>query len=243
MMQISERGLALVESFEGGQSPDGLFRAYWDAYGRVWTIGYGETHGVHQGMVWTKEQAEADLRTRMDREYLPSIRGLDVPLNPNQVDALCSFVWNLGPGAMQWDVGRYLRAREYRAAADALLAYDRAGGQILAGLVGRRQAERRLFLTRYVEPDPHHYGWMDDTVRDFSYGHHGSERKIAQEYDRRRQHPRLHPRRIRRLRDDLSLLAARLETVMDDDPAGNARNRRGWRHAGLAGRAQGRRYV
>ena len=77
-----------------------------------------------------------------------------MPLNKNQIDALCSFVWNLGPGSMSWDVGRLLRARNYEGAANAMLAYDRAGGQVLPGLVRRRQAERALFLTPVQKPKP-----------------------------------------------------------------------------------------
>src|SRR5581483_1810680 len=128
-MNISQHGLDFIAGFEGGESSDGLFHAYWDPFGKVWTIGYGETEGVHPGMTWTKAQAEADLKSRLEREYEPAINALGVPLTQNQYDALCSFVWNLGPGSMQWDVGRYLRERNYKAAADAMLEYDKSGGQ------------------------------------------------------------------------------------------------------------------
>lgn len=159
-MNISSHGLALIESFEGYS-----YNAYWDSYGRVWTVGYGETQGVGSGSTMTRAQAQADLERRVASEYEPAIKNLGVPLNQNQFDALCSFVWNLGPGSMSWDVGRYLRAHEYQRAADAMLEYDRAGGVVLAGLVRRRQAERALFLTA-PKPDPYRY--FDTTKLVFS---------------------------------------------------------------------------
>lgn len=144
-MDINEQGLALVESFEGYS-----YHAYWDAYGSRWTVGYGETSGISSGSTMTRAQAEADLRGRMVRQYEPSIKALGVPLTQNQFNALCSFVWNLGPGSMSYDIGRYLRAREYTAAGNSMMEYTRAGGVVLQGLVNRREAERKLFFT----PDP-----------------------------------------------------------------------------------------
>lgn len=196
-MNISQHGLDFVSAFEGGQSADGLFHAYWDPWGKVWTVGYGETHGVHSGIVWSRAQAENDLRKRMESSYEPAINALGVPLTQNQYDALCSFVWNLGPGSMQWDVGRHLRARDYQAAADALLEYDRAGGQVLSGLSRRRHAERALFLTPDSHPkpprpvDPHHYlEYPDETLH--GSGHSFNERKLAKQIDGYLQHPHLH---------------------------------------------------
>jgi lysozyme len=132
-------------------------------------VGYGETEGVGPSTTMTRAQAEADLQGRLAREYEPAINGLGVPLNQNQFDGLASFVWNTGPGSMQWDVGRYLRAREYTAAANALLEYVRAGGVVLQGLVNRRRAERALFLTPPPHPDPYHV--FQDQVFHFERKH------------------------------------------------------------------------
>ena len=140
-MHCSQKGLKLIESFEGYMP-----RAVWDQWGKCWTVGYGETEGVHQGSTMTRAQAEADLQKRLTREYEPAINALGA-LNQNQYDALCSFIWNLGPGAMKWDVGRLTRQRKFREAADAMLKYNRAGGQVLAGLSRRRRAEHDLFLS------------------------------------------------------------------------------------------------
>lgn len=142
-MHISSAGLALIKRFEGFRS-----HPYRDAVG-VWTVGYGETRGVGpNGPVLTEPQASAKLKARVRRDFEPYIHALGVPLNQHQFDALCSFIYNLGPGylARGHSMGDALRARNYRAAADAFMLYDRAGGRVLEGLRRRRSEERALFL-------------------------------------------------------------------------------------------------
>ena len=156
-MDISEKGLALITRFEGYS-----YHAYFDRWGGVWTVGFGETENVHSGTTMTRAQAEHDLQARIIKEYEPSIKALKVDLNQNQFDALCSFVWNLGVGSMAWDVGRYCRGKKWTLAANSMLEYTHAGGVVLPGLVTRRRAERALFLTPWhapAPPDPHNYDW------------------------------------------------------------------------------------
>lgn len=211
-MDISETGLNLIESFEGYS-----FKAYWDPWGKIWTVGYGETEGVNQNTTQTRAQAEADLHSRLQREYEPAINALGVQLNQNQYDALCSFIWNLGPGSMTWDVGRYVRARQFTAAANAMLNYDHAGGVVLAGLVRRRQEERALFLKAPAPPpDPHHYQWYTGASFSFGAAHISvqgktytagprriCERLAVEQYDRLRPHPQQNALTLNKLRIDI----------------------------------------
>lgn len=148
-MHISEAGLLLIERFEGFSG-----RPYWDSLGGVWTRGFGETEGIHRGSpTITVAQGTANLRARIERYYEPSIRALGVPLNQDQWDALCSFTWNLGAGIFAGtDIGRHLRARAWLAAANSMLEYDHAGGNVIEGLKIRREAERRVFLSAVVKP-------------------------------------------------------------------------------------------
>lgn len=246
-MHISTNGILLIKRFEGIS-----LKRYLDSVG-VPTIGFGTTEGDLGHPVpefCTLAQAEDWLRAGMAKTYEPPINAViagGVKLNQNQFDALCSLSYNCGPGVISdtavYQMARDLRSGQLAAAADDFLHYEFAGGQRLAGLVTRRTAERVLFLTPWVDPDPHHYGWMDSTVRDLGHGHTGSERALAQEYDAKRQHPFVHRARLSRLRDDMGILAGRLETVMHDDPAGDVAERRQWRHDQMAGRADGRRYV
>ena len=58
-MHISNNGLNLIKQFEGC-----ILQAYKCPAG-VWTIGYGHTKGVKQGMKITKEQASNLLKDDM----------------------------------------------------------------------------------------------------------------------------------------------------------------------------------
>lgn len=144
----TERTVEMIASFEGGESPDGLFHPYRDPVG-VWTIGYGHTEGVNaKSKPLTKAEAVSLLRRDLVEHYGPHINNLNLPLTQPQYDATLSFVYNLGAGvlAASTDFGRELRAHHWHAAADAMLEYDRAGGNVLPGLKARRERERNLFL-------------------------------------------------------------------------------------------------
>ena len=87
-MRISEQGLDFIKSFEGLR-----LQSYWDKDGKVWTIGWGHTRGVKQGMVITKAQAEqflADDLAPIER-HLTADLGEDGVLQC-QFDALCSWI-------------------------------------------------------------------------------------------------------------------------------------------------------
>jgi lysozyme len=146
--RVSKRGVQLVAEFEGFQP-----YIYLDPVG-VRTIGYGETDPTilaHYSQGITERQARALLRRRLNRDYAPAVRALHVPTQ-GAFDALCSFIYNVGPGALSpaTSIGKALHRKAWRAAADALLAWDKAGNppHSLPGLTRRRRAERSLFLSR-----------------------------------------------------------------------------------------------
>ena len=61
--------------------------------------------------------------------------------------AMVSFAYNVGVGAYCGSsVARLLNAGQTRAACDALLKWNKAGGVVFPGLTRRRQAERELCL-------------------------------------------------------------------------------------------------
>jgi lysozyme len=154
-MQASENCAKFIADFEGGQSRDGLFHPYWDSLGGVWTIGYGHTEGVtRNSRPLTKAQALKLLRDDLNKKYAPAVdqqlhayhvRKL---LSQNAFDALVSLAYNLGAGILgpSHTIGQALEKHDLRAAADAFLLYDHAGGRKVAGLTRRRKAERALFL-------------------------------------------------------------------------------------------------
>lgn len=141
-MKLSDAGASLIAEFEGFRS-----KPYRDAVG-VWTIGYGSTKGVGPNTpAVTPAQALARLEREVDETYGRAIVNLHVPLNQNQFDALVSFVYNVGPGgvASSTTVGKLLRAHEWRSVPVALMAWNKAGGNVLPGLTRRRRAEGALF--------------------------------------------------------------------------------------------------
>jgi lysozyme len=72
---------------------------------------------------------------------------VDVPLTPGEEAALEDFVYNLGAGNFASStLLRKLNRGDYVGAADQLELWDHAGGKVLAGLLRRREAEKKLFF-------------------------------------------------------------------------------------------------
>ena len=139
-MQISEEGISLIKHFEGC----GL-EAYQDSIG-IWTIGYGTIKGVKEGDQINQDEAEHLLQEEMP-EYEGYINEMvNVPLEQNQFDALCSWVFNLGPTNLQSStLLKVLNEGKYDEVPDQIVRWNKAGGQVLKGLVKRRQAEADMF--------------------------------------------------------------------------------------------------
>lgn len=137
---------ALIKQFEGLRlSP------YADAVG-IPTIGWGNTRYQDGTKVTldddplTQEQAD-DLLAYFVQKCLTEVQCLvTVPLTENQIAALTSFQYNTGALAKA-TVLEDLNTGNYQAAADELLKWNHAGGQVIGGLTRRRQEERTLFLT------------------------------------------------------------------------------------------------
>ena len=147
-MTISKPGLDLIKSFEGFRS-----KPYHCSAG-VSTIGYGSTYyegGRHVKMSDTpvsKARATQILEHQVNNVYSSSVnRYVTVPLTQNQFDALVSFTYNLGAGALRSStLLKKLNQGNYKRAAEEFLKWDRAGGKRLKGLTKRRRAEAKLFF-------------------------------------------------------------------------------------------------
>ena len=97
-------------------------------------------------MTITQEQAEQMLLTELE-EYEGYIENMvAVPLTQNQFDALVVWVYNLGPTNFKNStLLKELNSGNYTAAGTEILRWNKAGGEVLAGLVKRREAEAQLF--------------------------------------------------------------------------------------------------
>jgi lysozyme len=140
----SNAGLALTEQSEGFRSS-----AYQDSVG-VWTIGYGHTGtDVCAGLTITPAQGQALLASDIAAAATFVNQAVTVALDQDEFDALVDFVFNLGRGAFAGStLLKELNTGNFSAAAAQFDLWDRAGGQVLAGLLRRRQAEEALFTTQ-----------------------------------------------------------------------------------------------
>ena len=138
-MNIGNKGLELIKSFEGCR-----LTAYKCPAG-VWTIGYGHTQGVYEGMTITQEQADNMLREDV-KYYADAVDRYNSRFNFTQeeFDALTSFTYNCGVGSLQAVMSCCNTKQEI---AEECKLYNKGGGVVLAGLVRRREEEYKLFMS------------------------------------------------------------------------------------------------
>ena len=139
-MQLSNKGHDLLKYFEGCE-----LEAYQDSVG-VWTIGYGHTKGVHEGMVITQEQAEQMLLDEL-KEYEGYVEDMvEVELTQEQFDALVVWVYNLGPTNFKNStLLKRINEGNFEDVPYQLKRWNKAGGKVLLGLERRREAEAKMF--------------------------------------------------------------------------------------------------
>jgi lysozyme len=139
-MNISNEGISLIKKFEGCE-----LEAYKCAAG-VWTIGYGHTKDVREGMTISKEQADNMLLNELD-EYCEYVeKAVKVNLEQCQFDALVSWTYNLGSTNLnESTMLRVLNEKDYEEVPNQLKRWNKSNGKVLQGLVRRREAEALLF--------------------------------------------------------------------------------------------------
>jgi lysozyme len=143
-MKLSETGASLIQKFE-----ELRLQAYADT-GGVWTIGWGHTANVFEGMIITLEQAtdffSADIRWAEEELQRLFPEGY---LTQNQFDALTSFIFNVGLG--QWRRSTLLRRLlinpDHPDIPFQFRRWVKDNGKIQPGLVARRERELELYLS------------------------------------------------------------------------------------------------
>ncbi len=142
-MKLDDAGLSLIASHEGVRTT-----AYWDAHGKVWTIGYGHTATARKGMKITKAQAVELLRTDIQRFEECVDAAVNREITQGQFNALVSLAFNLGCGGFKRSsVLALVNEGRMEDAMSAFNSYVKAGGRRLAGLVKRRKAESQMFAS------------------------------------------------------------------------------------------------
>lgn len=143
---ISDEGQKEIERSEGC-----FLKAYQDIVG-VWTIGFGSTcypdgSLVKKGDIITEEEAEQMLRYNLDKTAKKLSEVIKVDCTQNQVDAIHSFVYNIGFNAFKNSTFlKLLNQGEYDRAASEFGRWVYAGGRKIRGLKLRRKREKELFL-------------------------------------------------------------------------------------------------
>ena len=140
-MNISDKGIELNKNFEGCE-----LHAYKDNVG-VLTIGYGHTGSdVAEGQTVTEEEAEEILRKDLTKfeDYVKNY--VECELNQEQFDALVAWTFNLGPGNLKSStLLKRLNENDYDDVPNQIRRWNRAGGEVVSGLVRRRNSEAHLF--------------------------------------------------------------------------------------------------
>lgn len=132
--------------------------------GDPWTVGWGSTGldyfnldvqgkptRISPNTTWTQEQC--DSRSADDISHFGKDVSdlLKVQVNDNQFGALVCFAYNVGTNNLRNStLLKLVNEGKFQPAADEFLKWTKAQGVVLPGLVKRREAERRLFLSPSV---------------------------------------------------------------------------------------------
>ncbi len=140
MRHVTEEGLNLIKRFEGFSPNIYICPAGYP------TIGYGHVVVAHEQDQFAAgvTQAEATELLRKDVRIAERavLRLISVPLTDGQFDALVSFTFNLGAGALQRSTLRLKVNRgEHESVPAELMKWVWAAGRRLSGLARRRKAE------------------------------------------------------------------------------------------------------
>jgi len=166
-MKTGELGIKLIKYYEGlhdgnlttiGLQPK-------ECPAGIWTVGYGHALEDKDGgwlkgktgydkiktqypeyLTLTEEQA-SELLTKELESYERKIDSLKLTLSQNEFDALVSFIYNLGFGALQKSTLLKRIIAKSGDIKEAFLMWNKCNGKVLLGLTKRRETEAILFLT------------------------------------------------------------------------------------------------
>ncbi|MFI5163180.1 MAG: lysozyme [Sphingobacteriales bacterium] len=153
-MKLSNQGIKLIKGFEGLR-----LSAYRDIAG-IWTIGYGSTC-YHDGQsvkpgdkLESVMQADALFANTLGQFEDAVNLNVKTPLTQSQFDALVSFSYNEGTGALKGStLLKKLNDKDYQGAADQFLLWNKItdpqteAKEVCSDLSARRRQERQLFLS------------------------------------------------------------------------------------------------
>ena len=146
-MNLSDNGYEVIKGFEGVRET-----AYKDSVG-IWTVGIGfitvDGQKVTEGMTLDEDQIKEQFFKQITKYEDAVNDNVTSEINQNQFDALVSFTFNLGSGALKSST---LLKKVNIDPSDATIAneflkWNKAGGRVIDGLTRRRQAEANLYFS------------------------------------------------------------------------------------------------
>jgi lysozyme len=158
-MRVSSQAIEMIKHHEGTK-----LRPY-RCPALLWTVGVGhvidpahiriplndrKTLPIPDG--WDRTLSMAEVDDILSKDLAGFERGVlrlcPAGLTQGRFDALVSFSFNVGLGNLQRSTIRMKHNRgDFAEAAEAFMAWTKAGGRELPGLVKRRKDERALYLT------------------------------------------------------------------------------------------------
>jgi lysozyme len=148
--KMTKAGGNLVKHFEGLLEPVGDKYKPYKCPANVLTIGLGHTN--HTGRKfdasarWTYEECRDAFVEDMETFERAVRKHVRVPLTEYQFDALVSFTFNCGEGALaKSTLLKRVNAGDHKGAAAEFHKWNKGGGKVLAGLTRRRASESLLY--------------------------------------------------------------------------------------------------
>lgn len=141
-VRTNERGLELIGNAESCRRDPYVCPA------GVITDGIGNTHGVKPGVRKTDEQIAKDWQANiLEAEKCVNAYGNGKSLSDNTFSAVTSITFNCGCANMRTStLFKKLQQGEIKQACEQFPRWVYGGGQVLPGLVTRRNAEKQLCL-------------------------------------------------------------------------------------------------
>jgi lysozyme len=160
-MKTSSDGIDLIAKWEG-------FIGYWypdpATGGPPMTCCYGHTDAAGSPKYSDdpdREFTEAEGKEILARDVVQYENAVSNncpgPTTQHQFDAMVSLTFNIGPGNFDGSsVERYHNEKNYPEAAESFLLWNKANGQVMQGLINRREDEKKHYEMQdtVVEPEP-----------------------------------------------------------------------------------------
>ena len=141
----------LISKYEVSDPNNPPLTAYWDALGRVWTIGYGSTGpDITEGTTWSLQQAKDRLGQDILR-FEKIVRSyVEVALSDQSLGSLISLEYNAGPSRTS-TIYQLINNKQFILAASEFPKWDHCRNKEVLGLKIRRFDEGLTFLRGLVK--------------------------------------------------------------------------------------------